>query len=163
MYSSIWSMEMDYVTEHPHSYMDRRPKKRPRLDWDPSHTPKVLIFVFLSFSFLSLFVFLLVLISTFFLWEVVRKMKHILITVESHGSMKVLVSLLVDVVWEMRKFLWNFECFDYIWQWKFWCYCFFFFLCVRSSNIECVLIAIEVLVQLKFCEPLEIICYWWLR
>lgn len=33
-------MEMDYVTEYPHSYMDRRPKKRPRLDWDPSHTPK---------------------------------------------------------------------------------------------------------------------------
>ncbi|KAK4376947.1 hypothetical protein RND71_003243 [Anisodus tanguticus] len=33
-------MEMDYVTEYPHSYMDRRPKKRPRLDWNPSHTPK---------------------------------------------------------------------------------------------------------------------------
>ncbi|CAN4124039.1 unnamed protein product [Withania somnifera] len=31
---------MDYVTEYPHSYMDRRPKKRPRLNWDPSHTPK---------------------------------------------------------------------------------------------------------------------------
>uniref|UniRef100_M1AUI4 PK12 protein kinase n=1 Tax=Solanum tuberosum TaxID=4113 RepID=M1AUI4_SOLTU len=31
---------MDYVTEYPHSHMDRRPKKRPRLDWDPSHTPK---------------------------------------------------------------------------------------------------------------------------
>ncbi|KAJ8569723.1 hypothetical protein K7X08_006300 [Anisodus acutangulus] len=31
---------MDYVTEYPHSYMDRRPKKRPRLDWNPSHTPR---------------------------------------------------------------------------------------------------------------------------
>ncbi|KAM3706202.1 hypothetical protein ACB098_03G135600 [Castanea mollissima] len=27
-------MEMDYVSEFPHSHMDRRPRKRPRLAWD---------------------------------------------------------------------------------------------------------------------------------
>ncbi|XAR64475.1 Dual-specificity kinase [Bertholletia excelsa] len=33
-------MEMEYVAEFPHSQMDRRPRKRPRLGWDVSHTPK---------------------------------------------------------------------------------------------------------------------------
>ncbi|PSS13622.1 Serine/threonine-protein kinase [Actinidia chinensis var. chinensis] len=33
-------MEMEYVTEFPHSHMDRRPRKRPRLGWDVSRTPK---------------------------------------------------------------------------------------------------------------------------
>ncbi|KAF5959037.1 hypothetical protein HYC85_000246 [Camellia sinensis] len=34
-------MEMEYVTEFHHTHTDRRPKKRPRLGWDVSHTPKV--------------------------------------------------------------------------------------------------------------------------
>ncbi|KAF5945177.1 hypothetical protein HYC85_015405 [Camellia sinensis] len=33
-------MEMEYVTEFHHTHTDRRPKKRPRLGWDVSHTPK---------------------------------------------------------------------------------------------------------------------------
>ncbi|KAI7980047.1 Protein MOR1 [Camellia lanceoleosa] len=34
-------MEMEYVTEIHHTHTDRRPKKRPRLGWDVSHTPKI--------------------------------------------------------------------------------------------------------------------------
>ncbi|XP_052186613.1 serine/threonine-protein kinase AFC2-like isoform X1 [Diospyros lotus] len=33
-------MEMEYATEFPRNYMDRRPRKRPRVGWDVSHTPK---------------------------------------------------------------------------------------------------------------------------
>ncbi|XP_019176122.1 PREDICTED: serine/threonine-protein kinase AFC2-like isoform X1 [Ipomoea nil] len=33
-------METDLMADYPQAYMDRRPKKRARLDWDPSHTPK---------------------------------------------------------------------------------------------------------------------------
>ncbi|CDP13250.1 unnamed protein product [Coffea canephora] len=31
---------MQFMSDYPHSHMDRRPNKRPRLAWDPSHTPK---------------------------------------------------------------------------------------------------------------------------
>ncbi|CAH9131999.1 unnamed protein product [Cuscuta epithymum] len=33
-------MEANLMTGYPQEYMDRRPKKRARLDWDLSHTPK---------------------------------------------------------------------------------------------------------------------------
>ncbi|KAL3511358.1 hypothetical protein ACH5RR_030759 [Cinchona calisaya] len=33
-------MEMQYMSDYPHSNMDRRPNKRPRLAWDQFHTPK---------------------------------------------------------------------------------------------------------------------------
>ncbi|OAY65334.1 Serine/threonine-protein kinase AFC2 [Ananas comosus] len=36
-------MEMERVTEFPHATMDRRPRKRARLGWDVSHTPKAQI------------------------------------------------------------------------------------------------------------------------
>ncbi|CAK9176012.1 unnamed protein product [Ilex paraguariensis] len=33
-------MEMEYAREFPYNHTDRRPRKRPRLAWDLSHTPK---------------------------------------------------------------------------------------------------------------------------
>lgn len=36
------------MADYPQAYMDRRPKKRARLDWDPSHTPKVFFFFFVT-------------------------------------------------------------------------------------------------------------------
>ena len=39
-------MEMERVFEFPHTHIDRRPRKRPRLGWDNPESPKV--------SFLSL-------------------------------------------------------------------------------------------------------------
>lgn len=103
MYSSIWSMEMDYVTEYPHSYMDRRPKKRPRLDWDPSHTPKVHLFFLLSF-----FVFLLLLILTFFF---VRSFS------ENEAQLAQFLRILIRV--------------EVMVKWKFWSHCFFYVFLMR--------------------------------
>ncbi|CAN6447480.1 unnamed protein product [Victoria cruziana] len=33
-------MEMECLTEFPHTHMDRRPRKRPRLGWDLPQVPK---------------------------------------------------------------------------------------------------------------------------
>ncbi|KAI9095753.1 hypothetical protein K1719_026313 [Acacia pycnantha] len=34
-------MEMECVFEFPHTHLDRRPKKRPRLGWDVAEPPKL--------------------------------------------------------------------------------------------------------------------------
>lgn len=36
-------MEMERVTDFPHTHMDRRPRKRARLGWDVPEAPEVLI------------------------------------------------------------------------------------------------------------------------
>lgn len=46
--------DMQCMSDHTYSQMDRRPNKRPRLAWDISHTPKVRRFLFF---FLFYFIF----------------------------------------------------------------------------------------------------------
>lgn len=41
-------MEMECLTEFPHTHMDRRPRKRPRLAWDVPQAPKVVLVSFWS-------------------------------------------------------------------------------------------------------------------
>lgn len=44
-------MEMECLTEFPHTHMDRRPRKRPRLGWDLPQVPKVPSFPVYPFYF----------------------------------------------------------------------------------------------------------------
>nr|DAD30760.1 TPA_asm: hypothetical protein HUJ06_009611 [Nelumbo nucifera] len=51
-------MEMEFLTEFPHTHMDRRPRKRPKLAWDVPQMPKVVANYILILLVFYLLVFL---------------------------------------------------------------------------------------------------------